>query len=386
MRASAAWPHILLDPLDALDGVAEYRRRPELFPPLRTPRKRQRETVEHEGDAIVENEPGLCERMEATHAALRKLVAARGGSCCADWRLAGSGDSQQPAATAPLPPLATLLAAQLYLRPLRVVDAPQALQPPLLFSALVRNRKRRAVTVEALGARWIVPPHSAFLFARLERWSMLADLRPRGGYRLILADPPWHSASAQRANTYATLDKRELLHMPVAQLAAADGCIVVVWITNSRHVQRFVERVLFPRWGARLLATWYWLKLSADGSLANGASPRSPHRKPWEPLLVGYIGTGVPPSLPARQVIGSVPLGHSHKPPLCALLRPLAAQLAPRPGSASPDDDAWRALPKLELFARELRPGWHSVGDEVLRFQHESFWEETNTRGSTGFS
>ena len=77
MRESAAWPHILLDPLDALDGVAEYRRRPELFPPLRTPRKRQRETVEHEGDAIVENEPGLCERMEATHAALRKLVAAR---------------------------------------------------------------------------------------------------------------------------------------------------------------------------------------------------------------------------------------------------------------------------------------------------------------------
>ena len=113
--AASAWPHVLLDALDALDGVAEYRRRPELFPPLRTPRKRQRETVEQEGDAIVENEPGLCERMEATHAALRKLVAARGGSCCADWRLTGSGDSQQPAATASLPPLATLLSAQLYL-------------------------------------------------------------------------------------------------------------------------------------------------------------------------------------------------------------------------------------------------------------------------------
>lgn len=376
--AAAAWPHILLDPLDALDSVAEFRRRPELFLPLRTPRKRARETEEQAGgNGLVENEPGLCQRMEATHAALRQLVAARGGSCCADWRLTGSDGNPQPAAAASLPPLATLVAAQLYLRPLCVVDAPPTLQPPLLFSAPVRNRKRRAVVVDALGERWIVPPHCAFLLARLERWSMLAALRPRGGYRLILADPPWHSASAQRANAYATLNKRELLKMPVAQLAATDGCVVVVWITNSRHVQHFVERVLFPRWGARLLATWYWLKLSADGSLANGASPRSPHRKPWEPLLVGYIGHGAPPSLPTRQVIGSVPLGHSHKPPLCALLRPIATQLAPQTGSASPapDDDAWCALPKLELFARELRPGWHSAGDEVLRFQHESFWK-----------
>ena len=38
------------------------------------------------------------------------------------------------------------------------------------------------------------------------------------------------------------------------------------------------------------------------------------------------------------------------------------------------EERAWRALPKLELFARELRPGWHSAGNEVLRFQHSSFW------------
>ena len=49
---------------------------------------------------------------------------------------------------------------------------------------------------------------------------------------------PW-----QRAGAYATLDKRALLALPVAQLARASGCLVLVWVTNSRHVQDFVEKV-----------------------------------------------------------------------------------------------------------------------------------------------
>ena len=111
----------------------------------------------------------------------------------------------------------------------------------------------------------------------------------------------------------------------------------------------------------------------------------------------------------ARRVLVSVPLGHSHKPPLCGLLRPLLCpprasaasatdaaaaksglqNVQPaQPGQETPLGDeeeqrrAWRALPKLELFARELRPGWHSAGNEVLRFQHESFWEPKACTGA----
>ena len=146
-------------------------------------------------------------------------------------------------------------------------------------------------------------------------------------------------------------------------------------MTNSRHVQHFTEQVLFPRWGAKPLARWYWLKVAADGGLARGESPRSPHRKPWEPLLLGFIGKTPPRSVRPRQVICSVPsVHHSHKPPLCALLRPLALQLMSLRETDEEEERAWRALPKLELFARELRPGWHSAGNEVLRFQHSSFW------------
>ena len=125
---------------------------------------------------------------------------------------------------------------------------------------------------------------------------------------------------------------------------------------------------------------------------------------PGAPSLLYVAQAGAPPAGLldlARRVLVSVPLGHSHKPPLCGLLRPLlcpprasaasATDAAAKsglqnvqpaqPGQETPLGDeeeqrrAWRALPKLELFARELRPGWHSAGNEVLRFQHESFWE-----------
>jgi hypothetical protein len=120
---------------------------------------------------------------------------------------------------------------------------------------------------------------------------------------------------------------------------------------------------------------------------------RRPHRKPWETLLIGYIGHAahVPP-LPRRLVVCSVPLAlHSAKPPLDALLAPHAAALlaaAGAPPSAHADDDprrsapqstggagAWRQLRKLELFAREVRPYWVALGDESLHFQHAAFFE-----------
>ena len=31
-------------------------------------------------------------------------------------------------------------------------------------------------------------------------------------------------------------------------------------------------------------------------------------------------------------------------------------------------------LPKVELFAREIRPFWHAIGNEVLHFQHLGFY------------
>ena len=215
------WPWVLTDPLDdALDYALGHRRRPTLFPPLLEPKggkggKRRREDEPAPAlqpalqGPLVENEPGLCARMEATHAALLRAIGP-GGVCCAAWRLDCSAtangattepepaESTEPTAAAPLPPLAEPATAQRYARPLRRVEASMSavLRPPMLYS-LVHNTAAHEVTVEALGARWLLPPQSAFLLSDMARWRELPPLRPHGGYRLILADPPWHSASAQ---------------------------------------------------------------------------------------------------------------------------------------------------------------------------------------------
>ena len=418
--SSGDWTAVdTLDAHDNLDCAAELVLRSELFPPLREPRRKTKRPLDDEDCAgldLVENESGLCEWVEAVHA---EAVDAQ-GLFCSTWRLeAASSGAAQPC----VPPLSKVTTAQRHALPLGRIRAPAASQPlcpPLLFSALVSNARGRQSTLRALGCEWVLPVGAAFWLSRLSRWGELRAHMPAGGYRLLLMDPPWHCRSAQRARSYATLDKRVLLEqLPVTELACGEGCIVAVWLTNSRHVLRFVEDVLFPRWGARRIGCWLWLKLTADGRFSTGAQPRDGHRKPWEPLLLGYIGGGPPPPLPPRLALCSVPTAHSRKPPIDALLSPAAGHLLRRAGAgagaamsaatgagaalgadatgtlaAGPgaiggdacacagramgeaEAEAWRALPKLELFARELRPHWHSVGDEVLHFQHRGFFAE----------
>ena len=156
----------------------------------------------------------------------------------------------------------------------------------------------------------------------------------------------------------------------------------------------------------------YWLKLAADGGWATGTAPTSPHRKPWEVLILGFAGSAPPPPLPRRLVLVCAPYArhHSAKPCLDGLLRAHAAThlcgSSPCGGGAgrldeasgangtssahlccgAADDsrtrEAWEALAKLELYARDVRAHWHACGDEVLRFRHEGWLERS--RGGPG--
>ena len=116
---------------------------------------------------------------------------------------------------------------------------------------------------------------------------------------------------------------------------------------------------------------------------------------------------------PATHVVVSVgPLRHSWKPPLTAILDDIlkscqahdgiqcdastasCEQTSSRSGQPESDSASNNRIAgssgaiagsqksntrRLELFARELRPGWASVGNEALLFQQDTFFETPAT-------
>lgn len=98
----------------------------------------------------------------------------------------------------------------------------------------------------------------------------------------------------------------------------------------------------------------------------------SHHKKPYEVLVLGrYRSTADNPTSSSgtsevpvedQRLIVSVPSAlHSQKPSLSEVLKPHVAAGAEC----------------LELFARSLQPGWTSWGNEVLKFQHVSYFTLT---------
>ncbi|XP_043812765.1 methyltransferase-like protein 2 isoform X4 [Manihot esculenta] len=80
------------------------------------------------------------------------------------------------------------------------------------------------------------------------------------GFNLIVVDPPWENASASQKLLYPTLPNRYFLSLPIKQLAHIDGALIALWVTNREKLRNFVEKELFPSWGAHYAATFYWLK------------------------------------------------------------------------------------------------------------------------------
>lgn len=211
---------VLIDPLEvlrSLDPEATHLIRASLFPPLRSPLSSPPSSLTHPPhpplpSSPVENERGLCAWVEETHAALT----AEHATFCASWRLEGSS-SDLPVLPA-VPPLAALVHKQRYshqtLAHARCARG-GTIAPPLLFCSLLHNQEQEDLLIHALGCLWVVPAAAAFCLAPLSRWVELPALRPTGGYRLILVDPPWRSHSVRRKGHYSTLDDNEILSQVV---------------------------------------------------------------------------------------------------------------------------------------------------------------------------
>ncbi|NWS95741.1 METL4 protein, partial [Mionectes macconnelli] len=232
-----------------------------------------------------------------------------------------------------------------------------------LLSCVTENTSNHAKIIVLMGQKYLVPPKSSFLLSDISCLQPLLNYKKK--YDVIVIDPPWENKSVKRSNRYSHLSSWQIKQIPVPTLAAPN-CLVVTWVTNRQKHLKFVKGELYPHWSVKTLAEWHWVKITRAGEFVLPLD--SLHKKPYEVLVLGRVqgdvkedlrkSEGVLP-IPEHKLIVSIPCTlHSHKPPLTAVLAEFI----------KPDVEC------LELFARNLQPGWTSWGNEVLKFQHIDYF------------
>lgn len=174
------------------------------------------------------------------------------------------------------------------------------------------------------------------------------DALNQGRFGVILADPPWRFEPHSRDTG---MDRSADNHYPtmavddIAALGApaADDCVLFLWATapmirEALHVM--------DEWGFEYKSQIVWVK----DRIGTGYWARNKH----ELLLIGTRGA-IPAPAPGTQpdsaILASVGR-HSEKP---GAFHEIIERLFP-------------TLPKIEMFSRQARDGWHAWGAEAEQF------------------
>lgn len=196
--------------------------------------------------------------------------------------------------------------------------------------------------------------------ARLKWWAenpmppiarQWGEMRPAGGYDLIMADPPWTYRSNSGAKPgrnvlkhYATSPADWIKALPVEWALAAPNCLLWLWATNPTLP---LALEVMTAWGFEFCTAGHWAKTTKHGKLAFGTGYVL--RGAGEPFLIGKRGSPKTVSRSVRSVIMGQVREHSQKPE-----EAYAAAEALMP-------DARR----IEVFSRMTRPGWACWGKEA---------------------
>lgn len=196
----------------------------------------------------------------------------------------------------------------------------------------------------------------------------LADLCCDGGYRAILADPPWQFNSLWGGRPkktdagypsravdahYPTLSIEEIASLSVADLAAPD-CVLFLW-TCWPVLQKSLQ--VIDAWGFTYkTCAFSWMKADPYCLFADDNTPFAGMgywtRANTEPCLLATRGKPKRIGADVRQGIIAPRREHSRKPDgIHARIERLVAG------------------PYIELFARQEHIGWTTWGNEVGKFE-----------------
>ena len=193
------------------------------------------------------------------------------------------------------------------------------------------------------------------------------DQIPRLRYGLIMADNPWQFENWSKkgeaknpSSQYKCMTMDEILSLPVGHLAAKD-CAIWFWATNPMlpHALQVLSA-----WGFTYKTAGHWAKMTEAsykvlGPLGNIIQGKQSFgngyllRCAGEPYLIGTVGNPKQHSKSIRSVIIAPARDHSRKPEEAYVEA----------------EKLFGDVPKLDLFSRQVRPGWDQFGDEVGKFE-----------------
>lgn len=180
-------------------------------------------------------------------------------------------------------------------------------------------------------------------------------------YDVILADPPWSfdlwSTKGNHKSPeahYDVMSFADLASIPVSSLGRGD-CLLFMWCCWPSIDEAMA---VLKAWGFRYVTGGAWHKRTRTGKSGFGTGYRL--RSATEPYLVGTLGNpdtarNVRNVIETEDldVIDAMTRGHSRKPDeqysVCERLVP-------------------NAIHRIELFARQRRPGWDAWGNEIDKF------------------
>jgi N6-adenosine-specific RNA methylase IME4 len=175
----------------------------------------------------------------------------------------------------------------------------------------------------------------------------------REKYGTILADPPWRFTNRAgkmapehwRLGRYRTMSLAEIVALPVGELAAPKSHLYL-WVPNALLAEGLE---VMRAWGFTYKTNLVWYKVRKDGG-PDGRGVGFYFRNVTELLLFGVRGhmRTLKPGRRQVNLLSSRKDHHSRKP---EAFYDLIERCSPNP--------------RLELFARYVRPGWEQWGDEL---------------------
>lgn len=185
----------------------------------------------------------------------------------------------------------------------------------------------------------------------IEQFRQMAETRK---FKTVLADPPWQfqnrtgkmAPEHKRLKRYETMKLDEICSLPVADMLDATAHLYL-WVPNALMPEGLE---VLKAWGFEYKTNMIWYKVRKDGG-PDGRGVGFYFRNVTEMILFGVKGSNARTLQPGRSqvnIIRSMKQEHSRKP-----------------------DELYEVIercspgPYLEMFARGVRSGWTSWGDQA---------------------